>query len=50
LPPTQRARAANQAAELAKELSNPVAALISVPMQNSRDFGSGRTRRNPESQ
>jgi hypothetical protein len=33
--------AATQAAELAKKLSNPVAALISVPFQFNADFGIG---------
>lgn len=32
---------AAKAAELAKKLSNPVAALISVPLQNNFDFGAG---------
>jgi len=32
---------ADEAAELAKKLSNPVASLISVPMQNNWDFGIG---------
>ena len=36
--PTDEAAAA---AELAKKLSNPVAALISVPLQNNFDFGAG---------
>ena len=31
-----------QAAELAKKLQNPVASLISVPIQNNWDFGIGR--------
>jgi hypothetical protein len=31
------------AAELAKKLQNPVAALISVPLQNNFDFGAGPT-------
>ena len=33
----------DDAAELAKKLSNPVAALISVPLQNNFDFGGGST-------
>jgi hypothetical protein len=33
--------AADQAAELAKKLSNPIAALTSVPFQNNFDFGAG---------
>ena len=32
---------ANDAAELAKKLQNPLAALISVPLQNNFDFGAG---------
>jgi hypothetical protein len=32
---------ATDAAELAKQLQNPVAALISVPLQNNFDFGAG---------
>ena len=32
---------ADAAAELAKKLSNPVAALISVPFQNNFEFGGG---------
>jgi hypothetical protein len=32
---------ANNAAELAKKLQNPLAALISVPIQNNFDFGAG---------
>lgn len=35
------APAADEAAELAKKLSNPVASLISVPLQNNVDFGYG---------
>src|SRR5262245_6447721 len=32
---------ADDAAQLAKKLSNPVAALISVPLQSNFDFGAG---------
>lgn len=32
-----------EAAELAKELQNPIASLISVPFQNNFDFGAGPT-------
>jgi len=35
------ASSGDAAAELAKKLSNPVAALISVPFQNNFDFGAG---------
>lgn len=46
LPAVARAGAAEdedaEAAELAKELQNPVASLISVPIQNNWDFGIGR--------
>jgi len=35
------ASAENEQAELAKKLNNPVAALISVPIQNNWDFGIG---------
>ena len=38
-----RAEEADQAAELAKQLSNPVASLISVPFQANYDTGSGPT-------
>lgn len=37
----QEAAAGDAAAELAKKLSNPVAALISVPFQNNYDWGGG---------
>lgn len=40
-PATAPAPAADDAAELAKKLSNPVAALISVPLQNNFEFGGG---------
>src|ERR1035438_63136 len=36
---------AAQDAELAKKLQNPVAALISVPIQNNWDFGIGPANR-----
>jgi hypothetical protein len=35
------APAADNAAELAKKLQNPIASLISVPLQNNFDFGAG---------
>jgi len=35
----------DQEAELAKKLQNPVAALISVPIQNNWDFASARLAR-----
>ncbi len=38
---TSTASAPDDEAELAKKLSNPVAALISVPLQNNFDFGGG---------
>ncbi|HQQ76897.1 MAG TPA: transporter [Thermoanaerobaculia bacterium] len=37
------AQTANEAAELAKKLSNPVANLISVPLQSNWDYGLGTT-------
>lgn len=39
--PAASAPATDDAAELAMKLSNPVAALISVPLQNNFDFGGG---------
>jgi hypothetical protein len=38
-----QAPAGDEAAELAKKLSNPVASLISVPFQNNWDYGLGTT-------
>lgn len=32
----------DDAAELAKKLSNPIASLVSVPFQNNSDFGIGK--------
>jgi len=37
----EKAAASNDAAELAKKLANPVAAMISVPFQNNTDLGIG---------
>ena len=37
------AAGADEAAELAKKLSNPVASLISLPLQNNWDYGLGTT-------
>ena len=39
---------ADQAAELAKKLQNPVAALISVPFQSNTNFNSGPFNRTQE--
>ena len=36
-----RTPAANEAAELAKKLANPIASLISVPFQNNTFYGIG---------
>lgn len=38
----QRGSAQDDAAELAKKLSNPIASLISVPFQNNTDYGIGK--------
>jgi hypothetical protein len=40
----QNASAQDDAAELAKKLANPVASLISLPLQNNLDHGIGSTR------
>ena len=39
--PSPEPQVANEAQELAKKLSNPVASLISFPMQSNFDFGMG---------
>lgn len=39
--PLRAAEGQDQQAELAKKLSNPVASLISVPLQSNWDFGIG---------
>jgi len=39
--PAQTPPAANEAAELAKKLANPIASLISVPFQNNTYYGMG---------
>ncbi|MFN8626224.1 MAG: transporter [Candidatus Binatia bacterium] len=38
---TRESKPSDDAAELAKKLQNPIAALISVPIQNNFDFGAG---------
>ena len=43
VPARGEAQSADEAAELAKKLSNPVASLISVPFQNNWDTGLGTT-------
>lgn len=40
------AAATDQEAELAKQINNPVAALISVPFQSNEDFGIGSAKGN----
>src|SRR5215471_3168395 len=40
-PSSQSGPAAGDAADLAKKLSNPIASLISFPLQNNFDFGMG---------
>ena len=39
--PRRQNRAGDEAAELAKQLQNPVASLISVPFQNNFEFNLG---------
>jgi len=40
-PTVAAAPAGDSAAELAKKLANPISSLISLPLQNNFDFGSG---------
>lgn len=42
LPLARAGAAEDESAELAKKLQNPVASLISVPIQSNCDFGIGR--------